>query len=352
MAHIAKYQRSAVGRMCEHYARVPELERGYDRDNIDRSRTGLNYNLCPEHDGGQVKFITNRIASLNLKRKPRKDAVTMCDLVLTAPQSLDQAREREFFESAYGFLAGKFGWDNVISAWVHMDETTPHMHFAWVPVTDDGRLSAKDVVNRPMLKALHGEMQRAIEADMGMHVEVILDPEKAADKALSDLGHAQYKAAKQEIEQTEKRLEGVQQKVGDAERRAGEIEREVAEARDRVHGLENQKSRLNEQCSRLEQVVKRARAAVRELVSIIRRNVGGIADVLGIDDGSAGERFAAFMRDFGARPVEHREYRNQNRDEYAFEPGTQGIEEVMNAAYTAADLQKSAGERSYDEWQR
>ena len=340
MAHIAKYQKSAVGRMCEHYARVPELERGYDRDNIDRSRTGLNYNLCTEHDGGQVKFINDRIASLNLKRKPRKDAVTMCDLVLTAPQSLDQAREREFFASAYGFLAGKFGRDNIISAWVHMDETTPHMHFAWVPVTDDGRLAAKDVVNRPMLKALHGEMQRAIEADMGTHVEVILDPEKAADKALSDLGHAQYRAAKQEIEQTEKRLEGVQQEVDAAAARTGELEREVEAARARVRDLENERDGLAGAARRLA-------AEIGHLIALVQERVGAasraIREMLGRPDARDGECRAEWERRYDGELDAARDVmRAVNR----------GNDDPIAAALEAHGAHEFRRGRSGGEWQR
>ncbi|PTG40184.1 plasmid recombination protein, partial [Staphylococcus cohnii] len=38
------------------------------------------------------------------------------------------------------------GKDNLLYATVHMDEKTPHMHYGVVPITDDGRLSAKEVV--------------------------------------------------------------------------------------------------------------------------------------------------------------------------------------------------------------
>lgn len=120
MAHVAKYQASALGNMTAHYERRPERERGYRRDNIDPERMHLNYNLAPDRGMAQVEFIQERIDSLELKRAPRKDAVRMCDCVLTLPESFDPARSDEFFAAGYGFLAARYGEENVVSAYVCM----------------------------------------------------------------------------------------------------------------------------------------------------------------------------------------------------------------------------------------
>lgn len=217
MAHVAKYQASACGGMCAHYDREPERERGYRRENIDPARTALNYNLAPAREGGQVAFIKQRIASLGLKRAPRKDAVRMCDCVVTMPKTLDPARGREFFERAYGFLCERYGAANVVSAYVHMDETRPHMHFAWVPVTKDGRLSAKDVVSRKDLRTLHGDMQRSLEESMGCRVDVLLDPEQQGEKQLSHLGQAEYRAACDEAARATERAAAAEERADRAE---------------------------------------------------------------------------------------------------------------------------------------
>ena len=87
---------------------------------------------------------------LDLER--RKDINVMIDWVITLPDDVPPEKAREFFESVYEFNSERYGTENVISAWVHMDESTPHMHFAFVPVVidDDGseRLCAKEVINR------------------------------------------------------------------------------------------------------------------------------------------------------------------------------------------------------------
>lgn len=234
MAHIEKYKSEALGGMLGHYERWGgDAEKLAGRSNIDPKLTHFNYNLGPVHGCSQLDFIEGRIASLNLKRKPRKDAVRMCDCVLTMPRSLDPARRDEFFRSAYGFLAHRYGEKNVVSAWVHLDEpdAQPHMHFAWVPVTDDGRLSAKDVCKRADLRTLHTDMQNQLEAELGCPVEVLLGDEKQGEKQLSHLNQKEYRAAKKrltelhkEVEQETRRLEGVRRTREAAERRVGALE--------------------------------------------------------------------------------------------------------------------------------
>lgn len=140
------------------------------------------YNLGPQRSISQVQFIGERISALALKRHVRKDAVRLCDCIVTLPRSFDDSREREFFKTAYTFLSQRYGVDNVVSAYVHRNSSRPHMHFAWVPVTKDGRLSAKSVVTRLELKTLHPDMQRFMESSLGCKVEILLDSEKAGER--------------------------------------------------------------------------------------------------------------------------------------------------------------------------
>ena len=141
MAHIAKYQSGAIGHMCALYENEAMQANGY--------------NLGPKRLISQVQFISERISALALKRHMRKDAVSLCDCIVTLPRSFDDNREREFFKTAYTFLSQRYGVDNVVSAYIHRNSSRPHMHFAWIPVTEDGRLSAKSVVTRLELKTLH-----------------------------------------------------------------------------------------------------------------------------------------------------------------------------------------------------
>ena len=71
---------------------------------------------------------------------------------------LSLKEQRLFFEESYKFLKECYGEKNIVSAVVHMDETTPHMHLTAVPLTEDGKLSAKTIIDRKFLR----HIQKAI----------------------------------------------------------------------------------------------------------------------------------------------------------------------------------------------
>ncbi|MCL0178622.1 plasmid recombination protein, partial [Klebsiella pneumoniae] len=60
--------------------------------------------------------------------------------------------QRAYFAATLDFVAGRVGKQNIISAVVHMDEKTPHLHLTFVPLTQDNRLCAKEILgNRASL---------------------------------------------------------------------------------------------------------------------------------------------------------------------------------------------------------
>lgn len=230
MAHVAKYNAGALGRMCGHYERSSE-KHGYVRENIDNGKIGDNYNLAPARQEGQVAFINGRIEGLGLKRRPRENAVRMCDCVVTAPPEVSDGELRKFFAAESTALSEMFGAENLVSAWVHLDEpgARPHMHWAWVPVTDDGRLSAKEVVSRAALRDLHPALQQAADKALGHHVQVVLDDGK---RAAEYVGMAEYKAATAEARRAAEKASEARKAAETAERaqKAAESRKRDSEA--------------------------------------------------------------------------------------------------------------------------
>lgn len=102
------------------------------------------------------------------KRNVRKDATVMCSLRVTSNKSFFENQEegaiQNFFESNYKFLKSYFGKDKVIDSIVHLDERIPHMHFCFVPLTNDGRLCAKTIFDRKGLTLLHARALANIRA--------------------------------------------------------------------------------------------------------------------------------------------------------------------------------------------
>lgn len=115
---------------------------------IDPKRTDLNYHLVYPTDSYR-NLCQQRIDEEKVKRV-RKDAVMLVETVITASndfiKNMDIPQQRAFFDWALQFYQKEIGEENIISAVVHIDEKTPHMHLSFVPITKDGRLSAKDII--------------------------------------------------------------------------------------------------------------------------------------------------------------------------------------------------------------
>ena len=115
--------------------------------NIDLSRSKDNYHLI-EPQGRYKDAYTRMIGKAGCK--VRSNSTVLVETLVTAsPELLNRMtpkEQRQFFERAAAFLYERIGKENVISAVVHMDEKTPHMHLCFCPITKDGRLSAKDIL--------------------------------------------------------------------------------------------------------------------------------------------------------------------------------------------------------------
>lgn len=137
---------------------------------IDKTKSGDNYTLqASENFNEDVK---QKITSLELKRTPRKDAVVMCQALITSDKEFfDQhpaGQWKQFFVDSFKFIKEQYGAENIISATVHLDEKTPHLHVNFVPVTQDGRLSAKDLITRESLRTLQDDFFQAVGAKYGL----------------------------------------------------------------------------------------------------------------------------------------------------------------------------------------
>ena len=192
MAHVEKYTMADVTGIFIHYDRSP----GHSLSNkdIDKSRTHLNYNLAAaDQPMPQKKFL--RIRLKQIKTNGRKNQNVMVDWVITQPTDVKETDSKRFFQEVYRFLIDRYGVQNVISAYVHMDEVgnTPHMHFSFIPVEtlEDGteKLNAKAVINRTELQKFHKELQAAMDVRMGYHISITSGITKAqgGNKTISQL---------------------------------------------------------------------------------------------------------------------------------------------------------------------
>lgn len=173
MANMKKYSDMRdIGHLCAHYERSVQPGH-YGNKDIDQARLEEDrVNLAPVREGGQTAYIKRKIAEVMGDRTLRKDAVKMCAWVVDAPQNLPKEKEAEFFQAAYEFMLDRYGCksglgeDCVVSAYIHRSESTPHLHFAFIPVLEqDGqrRMCAKEVVNRADLSTFHDDLAAYME---------------------------------------------------------------------------------------------------------------------------------------------------------------------------------------------
>lgn len=144
-------------------ASLQHCYRDRDTPNADAERT-------PDNEHQAAKSTDEAMGRLRelLPEKRRKDAVLAVEYVLTAsPEWWDKAtaaQQTDFFEQSKKWLAEKYGAQNVIVASIHRDETSPHLSAFVVPITADGRLSAKDYIgNRQKMTADQTKFAKAVE---------------------------------------------------------------------------------------------------------------------------------------------------------------------------------------------
>ena len=142
---FAKYKGPEIGNIEAHNERTKE--KYASNPDVDTSRSKYNFHLVKPP--GKYRTESERQISAAGCRT-RKDSIRMIETLFTASPEFFKGKKRAeirtFFEEALHFLEQHQSKETIISAVVHMDEKTPHMHLSFVPLTEDGRLSAKGIV--------------------------------------------------------------------------------------------------------------------------------------------------------------------------------------------------------------
>lgn len=177
-----KLSSGAVVAAERHNLRKSETHSNVD---IDTSKSHLNKVLIGSSDfrAEVVRQVDELQASQ--KRKIRKDAPRALEYVVTAsPEAFKTPPKgfvpHEYFKAALRFLQARHGVSRVVSAVVHLDESTPHLHVVVVPVKD-GKLTAKSYMAREALRKLQDDfgrlgqgfgLQRGTEGSKRTHMPV------------------------------------------------------------------------------------------------------------------------------------------------------------------------------------
>lgn len=224
MAHVMKMTKAACGHMFKHYERAKDKNGEYVKfgnESIDPERTPMNYNLAPDRELSQGDFVRKRCSEVYCMN--RKDVNVLCSWVVTVPKDVPEVEYEKFFHATYDFLEKRYGRENVVSAYVHMDEVTPHMHFAFVPVIYDKKkerykVSAFEVIDRRELTVFHAELEKHLESALGHEVGILNEATKEGNKSIADLKRSE---ATRSLETVKQELSTIQDRKNTLQ---GEIE--------------------------------------------------------------------------------------------------------------------------------
>lgn len=398
MAHIEKYKASAVGKLCAHYNRWQGIDNpNVSRENIDKSRTHLNYTLgVYEKDGkrfiGEVRgsaswaTVKGRIDAVNArakaegKRATRKDAVVMADMVVTLPPNVPPEDAYKFFWNSYQYIADRVGRGNLMGGYVHMDETTPHMHVPFTPILD-GRFNYKKMCDRKFYQTFHKGLGDRLEQKMGYRPEVELSEETRAqrvytsrtkdiDKVRGAVDRAIVEPAQQEADRiVAAAKEEAAALLQDAEAQKADLVAQIADRRGDLAELDSQledvKLDIADEEDRLECLRQRADGVARDVAELrpIAAEVrgweaagkaerGAILDNITVKCDGLASRIRTAVAGIKLK-VEELAERIAAPVRYAqrkSEPRQQGLDEVMAQARAAADAwnrDHAAPQRTY-----
>ena len=142
---FAKYKGPEISNIEAHNERTKE--KYASNPDIDCSRSKYNFHLI-EPAGRYRAEAENQIQAAGCRT--RTDSIRVVEVMFTATPEFFNGKKlpeiRRYFEEALRFFEQFQSRETIISAVVHMDEKTPHMHLSFVPPTADGRLSAKEIV--------------------------------------------------------------------------------------------------------------------------------------------------------------------------------------------------------------
>ena len=162
--HIQKFHKSDMKGLERHNSRDFSKSKNEDIkedktiDNYDLRRIGeeINYSKDVSKRLEEGYFYVPK--NMSQPKEIKDDQVHIVGIIVSANyeffQGMPLEKEKEFFEKALEKIEEKFGKENIISAKVHKDEKTPHLHIDLVPLTQEGKLSAKELFTKQSLREL------------------------------------------------------------------------------------------------------------------------------------------------------------------------------------------------------
>lgn len=204
----------------------------------NRVQPGMNiFNVNLIQSNNWMQDIQNEINRAGAKT--RSNSVVALDAIYTASGDFFKGKSNEendqFFRDCLAFHQRKFG--HVISAVIHYDETTPHLHILSVPLTQDGRLSAREIIgNRANLSRMQTEFFEQVGKEHGLERGIHMDGQEKRQH-ISAQEHELHEL-KQKIARGQEELEAIEHSKESARSRAQKARQTATELQKQVEQLQ------------------------------------------------------------------------------------------------------------------
>lgn len=198
------------------------------------------FNVTLKESNDWLQDIDSEIKAAGAKT--RSNSVLALDTVYTASpeffQGKTNAENDKFFQDCLKFHNEHFG--HIISAVVHYDETTPHMHIISVPLTKDGRLSARDVIgNKSKMSKTQDSFFEQVGRGYGLERGIHMDGQEKRQR-ISAQEH-ELREIRQKIARGQEELEAVEHSVETARTRAQTARQTATELQKQVEQLQEER---------------------------------------------------------------------------------------------------------------
>jgi hypothetical protein len=223
---------------------------GIQRENT-RTATEYNNKVAPGMDALNVNLIQSNDWMQDIQAeidragaKTRSNSVVALDTIYTASSEFFQGKTNKendaFFRDCLRFHEERFG--HIVSAVIHYDETTPHLHVISVPLTPDNRLSARDVIgNKAKMSKAQDEFFEQVGKGYGLERGIHMDGQEKK-KHISAQEH-ELREIRQKIARGQEELEAIEHSKETARTRAQTARQTATELQKEVEQLQEERSR-------------------------------------------------------------------------------------------------------------
>lgn len=222
------------------------------------------FNVALKESSNWLQDINNEIKAAGAKT--RSNSVLALDTIYTASPDFFQGKTNQqnddFFKDCLQFHKEHFG--HIISAVIHYDETTPHLHVISVPLTKDNRLSARDVIgNKAKMSKTQDAFFEQVGRGYGLERGIHMDGQEKKQH-ISAQEHELHEI-KQQIAREQEKLEAIEHSEETARTRAQEFKQKAAELQKQIEQLQEERNNQHKSLLKLTKAKHKAQKEVKGL---------------------------------------------------------------------------------------